>query len=85
MKKFRPIQIGLLMTVTWLFNSAKEKVVLVWCFENHKGDWDTLKDVNRNKKNISKVFKLYERLFNNLIFKREPRLFPVTIMCYKAH
>jgi len=50
--------------MTWLLNSLEEKISgSVMCLTIAKNGWDTLKVIYINKKNLSMVFEIYERLF----------------------
>jgi len=50
--------------MTWLLNSLKEKInSSVMFMSTAKDMWDTLKMMYGDEKNLSTVFKIYERLF----------------------
>jgi len=50
--------------MTWIFNSLEEKISCSVIFlTTAKEMWDTLKVMYDNKKNPSRVFEIYERLF----------------------
>ena len=50
--------------MTWLLNSLKEKISgSVIFLTTAKETWDTLKVMYVNEKNLSRVFEIYERLF----------------------
>jgi len=50
--------------MTWLLNSLEEKISCsVMFLATAKEMWDTLKVMYDNEKNPSRVFEIYERLF----------------------
>jgi len=50
--------------MTWLLNSLEEKISgSVMFLPNAKDMWDTLKVMYENEKNLSRVFEIYERMF----------------------
>ena len=50
--------------ITWLLNSFEEKISdNVMFLTTAKEMWDTLKVMHGNEKNLSRVFEIYERLF----------------------
>jgi len=50
--------------MTWLLNSLKDKISSsVMFLTTAKKMWDTLKVMYENEKNPSRVFEIYERLF----------------------
>jgi len=50
--------------MTWLLNSLEEKISgNVMILTTAKEIWDTLKVMYENKKNLSRVFEIYEHLF----------------------
>jgi len=56
--------IGDYSKMTWLLNSLEKKISgSVMFLTTAKKMWDTLKVMYDNEKNLSRVFKIYERLF----------------------
>ena len=49
--------------MTWLLSSLEEKSCSVMFLATAKEMWDTLKVMYDNEKNPSRVFEIYERLF----------------------
>ena len=50
--------------MTWLHNSLEEKISgSVMFLPTTKNMWDTLKVMYNNEKNLSRVFEIYEHLF----------------------
>ena len=50
--------------MTWLLSSLEEKISgSIMFLPTAKDMWDTLKVMHGNEKNLSRVFEIYERLF----------------------
>jgi len=49
--------------MTWLLNSIEEKISSVMFLTTIKKMWDILRVMYENEKNPSRVFEIYERLF----------------------
>ena len=53
-----------LLLTTWLPNRLEEKISCSIMFlTTAKKMWNTLKEMYENEKNLSRVFEIYERLF----------------------
>jgi len=59
--------------MTWHLNSLEEKINSVMFLPTAKDMWDTSKVMYGNEKNLSRVFEIYERLFE---LKQEDRSVP---------